>query len=182
MMIGMQMPDDEEFEAFTRLPENADRRFELIDGEIIEVISSPFYSEIAALIAAPLVSFVIPRRLGHITGAGAGYRVGQHRFMPDVAFLSKARQAQLPLEGYNPIAPDLAIEVVALWDKPRDIERRLEIYVGGGVLVWLVYPGQKRVEVYAPNHVVLILGVEDVLDGGDILPGFILRVRDIFPE
>lgn len=37
----------EEFEDFIRQPENIDRRFEYIVGEIIETISTHFTSEIA---------------------------------------------------------------------------------------------------------------------------------------
>jgi Uma2 family endonuclease len=40
---------------------------------------------------------------------------------------------------------------------------------------------RKRVEVYAPGHPVRKLGVEDTLDGGTVLPGFRLAIKEIFP-
>lgn len=176
-----QVYSDAEFEAFIRLPENADSRFELIDGEIIEVPSNPFSSEIAILIAAALLAFVRPRNLGRVTGEGAGYMVAGHKLSPDVAFVSAARQEQLAREGYNPIAPDLAVEVLSPTDKQPAIRRKLAIYAEGGVLVWLVYPEQRRIEVYAPDQPVEVLFDGDTLSGGTVLPGFTLLVSDSFP-
>lgn len=173
---------DAEFEAFIRLLENADKRFEFVDGEIIEVPSNPYSSEIAALIIYALLAFVRPRGLGRVTGEGAGYIVAGQKLAPGVAYVSSVRQAQLVREGYNPIAPDLAVEVVLPSDKQPEIRRKLALYAQAGVLVWLVYPEQKRVEVYAPDQPVEIRHVGDTLSGGDILPGFILPVCDIFPE
>ena len=40
----------EEFDDFVNLPENAERLFEFIGGEIVEVPSNPYSSEIAATI------------------------------------------------------------------------------------------------------------------------------------
>lgn len=172
---------DEEFEAFIRLPENADKRFELIDGEIIEVPSNPYSSEIAILIAAAILAFIRPRNLGRVTGEGAGYRVAGRKLSPDVAYVSAARQEQLAREGYNPIAPDLAVEVVLPTDRQPEIRRKLAIYAEGGVLVWLVYPEQRRVEIYAPDQPVEIVFEEGALSGGQILPDFTLPVTDVFP-
>jgi Uma2 family endonuclease len=172
---------DAEFESFIRLPENAEKRFELIDGEIIEVPSNPYSSEIAALIIHALLSFVLGRKLGRVTGEGAGYIVAGRRLSPDVAFVSAARQEQLAREGYNPIAPDLAVEVVSPTDKQPEIRRKLAIYAEGGVLVWLVYPEQRRVEIYAPDQPVEIMFEGNVLSGGTALPGFSLPLADIFP-
>ncbi len=172
---------DDEFDAFVRLPENADKRLELIDGEIIEVPSNPYSSEIAALIIFALLSFVRSRKLGRVTGEGADYQVAGRKLSPDAAFVSAARQEQLAREGYNPIAPDLAVEVVSPTDRQPEIRRKLAVYAEDGVLVWLVYPEQKRVEIYAPDQPVEIVFEDGTLSGGQILPGFTLPVTDIFP-
>ncbi len=171
-----------EFEAFTLLPENADRRFELINGEITEAPSNPYSSEVASLIIRFLGNFVYPRRLGRITGEQGGYIVAGVRLAPDAAFVSRARQAALPKLGYNPIAPDLAVEVVSPSDKEKDIETKLKLYLAAGVLVWMVYPERQQVDVYAPGQLKRIMGIDDTLDGGEVLPGFTLPVREIFPD
>jgi Uma2 family endonuclease len=182
MALEKQKPYTEaDFEAFIRLPENTDKRFEFIDGEIIEVPSNPLSSQIAIFIASAILIFVRPRRLGHVTGEGGGYIVAGQKLAPDVAFVSAARQEQLVQEGYNPIAPDLAVEVVSPSDQQPEIRRKLAIYAEGGVLVWLVYPKQRRVEVYAPDQPVEIIYADGVLTGGAVLPEFSLNVSDIFP-
>jgi len=170
-----------EFEAMISLPENADRRFEFIDGEIIEVPSNPFSSEIAIVIAAALLAFVRSKKLGRVTAEGAGYIVAGRRLSPDVAFVAADRQDQLAREGYNPIAPDLAVEVISPTDRQPAIRRKLAIYAEAGVVVWLVYPARRIVEVYAPDQPVEIMGMDNTLDGGEVLlRGFSLPVRDIF--
>lgn len=72
-----------EFEALTHLPENADRRFELIDGEIIEVPSNLYSSAISALIIAAILAFIKGKDLGYVTGEQGGYMVAGARFAPD---------------------------------------------------------------------------------------------------
>lgn len=172
----------EEFDRFVALPENADLRFEFVDGEIIEVPSNAFSSELAILIAAALLAFIRPHKLGRVTGEGAGYIIAGRKLSPDVAFVAAARQDQLAREGYNPIAPDLVVEVISPTDREPAIRRKLAIYAEADVLVWLVRPRRKTVEVYAPDQPVEIMSINDTLDGGEVLPGFKLPVAEIFAE
>ncbi len=182
MLTHKRLATAEEFEAFVAQTENTDRLYELVGGEIVEVPSNPFSSQIAAYIIAALVAHVKGKGLGHVTGEAGGYMVSGERYAPDVAFISKTRQAELVHEGYNPLAPDFAVEVVS----PHDVEKLLRIkvanYLAAGTLVWVVYPQSKEVEVYAPGQPVKIVGVNGTLDGGGALPEFKLAVRDIFPE
>ncbi|MEO8395216.1 MAG: Uma2 family endonuclease [Chloroflexota bacterium] len=99
-----------------------------------------------------------------------------------MAFVSAAWQDQLARQGYNPIAPDLAVEVVSPTDREPAIRRKLAIYAEAGVLVWLVRPRQQTVEVYAPDQPVEIVGIDGTLVGSDLLPDFTLAVRAIFAE
>lgn len=56
-------------------------------------------------------------------------------------------------------------------------------YLANGVrLVWLVYPNYRLVEVYRSGADIEILGEEDMLTGGDVLPGFELPVRKVFAD
>src|SRR5689334_19974745 len=114
----------DEFERFITRPENIQRRWEFIDGEVIEVPSNPLSSQIAAFIIAALVIFVRPRDLGHVTGEAAGYRIEDRDFSPDVAFVSKKRQESLPYnQQYNPVSPDLMVEVLSPSNKTDKRER-----------------------------------------------------------
>lgn len=60
----------DEFEQLITQPEYSQRRWEFIDGEVIEVPSNPLSSQIASFIIAALLAFVRPRGLGHVTGEG----------------------------------------------------------------------------------------------------------------
>ena len=173
----------EAFDDFVNLPENADKLFEFIGGEIVEVPSNPYSSAIAATILFFFKLFLRENNIaGHITGADGGYIVGQERYAPDVAFISKKRQPELPYHGYNPNPPDLAVEVVSPTDSLRKLMEKVGNYLAVGTVVWVVYPETKEIAVYAPGQPVRIFGIDDTVDGGDVLPGFRLAVKEIFPQ
>jgi len=172
----------ERFEAVINAPENTDKRFEFIDGEVIEVPSNPYSSQLAVYIVAALFNFVDERDLGHVTTEQGGYVVDGWEFAPDAAFVSKARQHQLAKTGYNPIVPDLAVEVVSPSDTPGYIARKQQSYTNAGVTTWWFFPDVKLVEIHTPGKPLQTLGVDDMIDGGDILPGFQLPIKHIFRE
>lgn len=172
----------EEFDRQITLPENMHRNLELIAGEIVEkVVSNPRSSSIAAWILGRLAVFVDANDLGHVTGAGGGYIVSGERYIPDGAFISKARQPLLPDQAYNPLAPDLALDVLSPANTDEEMRVKVVNYLAAGTVVWLVEPG-KRVEIHRPGQPVQILGTEDTLDGGEVLPGFALSVQEILAK
>jgi Uma2 family endonuclease len=170
----------EEFEEIAARPENADKRLEFIGGEIVEVVSNNYASEVAVTMSAAIKTFAKRHNLGRVTGADGGYMVAGWRFMPDVAFISLARQPQPCLETWNPQAPDLAVEVVSPSDEPRDITDKVVNYLAAGVIVWIIYPDKQQVKVCEPGQPTRTLNPGDVLDGGGVLPGFTLALSDIF--
>jgi len=181
MAVQRKLMTAEEFEAFTLLPENVDRIFEFIDGEIFELPSNPYSSEIASMLIRFLGNYVYPNNLGRVTGENGGYIVAGSRMAPDVAFIRRDRQDQLARQGYNPIAPDLAVEVISPTDKAEDTDKKLKKYAEAEVLVWVVYPETQTVVVHTPGKAKQTLGIEGILDGGDVLPGFTGAIREIFP-
>lgn len=174
----------EAFDAFTELPENADKLFEFIAGEIVEVPSNPYASKISVKFTVRIGVFVETHDLGHVTGEAGGYQVLGERYAPDVAFVSKAKQPELAQRGYNPVPPDLAVEIdfPSTYESQRNLRIKTGNYLAVGTVVWLVYPESKTVEVYTPGQKVRIVGIDGALDGGDILPGFTLALKDIFGE
>ncbi len=171
-----------EFDALADLPENADRVLEYIGGEIVEVPSNAYGSEIASRISGELYIFLKGKNLGHLTGEAGGYRVSGERYAPDVAYLSKERQLELAKSGYNPNPPDLAVEVLSPTDDEGDLMIKVGNYLAAGTLVWVVRPTKRHVEIYAPGQPVKKLDIDGMLDGGNVLPGFKLAVKDIFAE
>jgi Uma2 family endonuclease len=85
-------------------------------------------------------------------------------------------------DGYIPFAPDLAIEVVSPNDDAEELEKKIGEYLKYGTrMVWVFYPNLERVVVHTPKGSFPI-EADGILDGGDVLPGFKLPLRDIFPH
>ncbi len=170
-----------EFDRLAALPANADKRLEFVGGEVVEVPSNPYSSEIASIISFFIRQYLRDSGLaGHVTGESGGYMVSGERYAPDVAYLSKARQPVLSTEGYNPVPPELAVEVVSPSDDNEKLLIKVGNYLAAGTLVWIVRPATHKVEVYAPSQPVKTVGIDGTLDGGSVLPGFTLAVKDIF--
>lgn len=171
----------EEFDVFAELPDNADKLLEFINREIIEKVPcGAYFSKISARVIIRLGGFVEEHDLGHVTGEAGGYRVGNDRYVPDVAFLSKAKQEELDKRGYNHVAPDLAVEVILPTDKPKEVADKIAGYLAAGIIVWALYPDTKTARIHRPNQDVILLDQEGILTAEEILPGFQLALKDIF--
>lgn len=116
-----------------------------------------------------------------MTGADGGYYISdEDYFVPDVAYISKERQPELPRKGFNPIPPDLAVEVVSPTDSYSEVARKVAVYLRGGTrLVWGGDPETPSVAVHTTAGT-QTFGLNDTLDGGEALPGFALPIKDIF--
>lgn len=173
----------EDFESFLELDENQDRMFELINGEIYEKMSSLMPSYFNVQIISSLNMFVNEHDLGFVTGPDGGYKVGHSRIVPDVAFLSKARQARLLEKGFNPILPDFIVEMVSPSDMQQQarVTEKIELYRQAQIpLFWYVYPSRLEVDVYEDGELIRTAKVGDILDGGKVLVGWTIAVKDIF--
>jgi Uma2 family endonuclease len=184
MVLEFKRLTVEEFDEFVQLPENDDKLFEFIGGEIVEVPSRPAASQIAGVVSALFYIFLKGKGLGHLTGEAGGYMVSGERYMPDVAFISKVRHPKLATIGYNPNPPELVVEVdfPSTLKSQHDLRIKIVNYLAAGTVVWLVLPETKTVEVYQPGHPMKPYRIGDTLDGSDVLPGFTLAVKDIFPS
>lgn len=106
-------------------------------------------------------------------------------FQPDVTFATHERRA---VPGRNQrkflwTAPDLAIEVLSPEQDAGEFADKLLFYLLHGVrMVWVVNPWERTVRVYRPGEDSRLLGPGDVLDGGDVLPGFSVPIDEIFAE
>jgi len=167
------------FFEIARLPENAERRLELEDGIIIEMAPSrPINTVIAIRIATFLNNHVLAHNLGYVTGADSGFKLTEGRVrMPDVGFVSIHRYPALPTEF--DAGPDLAVEIVSA---NEDVLKKIDEYLEAGTsLVWAVYPDEQVVHVFAPDRQWQKLDVHGTLTGENVLPGFELPVKAIFP-
>jgi Uma2 family endonuclease len=61
--------------------------------------------------------------------------------------------------------------------------RKLDEYFRAGVrVVWYVDPKRRTVRVYTGRDRSVLLHEDQSLDGGDVLPGFSLSIREWFAE
>ena len=179
-------PLDEQFELLINAPENADKWFEMLRGIIYEVVMpTPIHAFIASLIYRFIANFLDTHPLGFAYADGCMFYLpnGDH-FIPDAAFVSKEHAPIIP-SRYD-IAPDLAVEVISPSNKPDDMLLKIEGYIECGTrLVWAIYPEEKLVRVWRSDGKgrasVQKLDLNGVLDGEDVLPGFKLAIKDIFP-
>ncbi len=173
----------EEFERFVAQPENADRHFEFIGGEIVEVVSNPRSSAMAYNVGFFIKLYLREHDIaGIVTGADGGYQIGSERYIPDVAYVSAERQREVSDQAYSPVPPDLAVEVLSSSNEADNMRFKVVNYLRASTTVWVVDPVRQVVEVFVPGQPPQRLGLADTIDGGAILPGFRLPVKEIFPE
>lgn len=103
---------------------------------------------------------------------------------PDVAWITKERWEALAPEDrkkFPPIAPDFVLELVSPSDDLADVQAKMREYMENGVrLGWLIDPESKLVEIYRQNQPVEVLQSPTTLAGEDVLPGFVLSLRNIW--
>ena len=138
--------------------------------------------QLALYIGGVWAVYARQNKLGFITGADGGYKIAGERYIPDCAFVSKRKQAKPSSEAYSSIPPDLAVEVLSPSNTPEEITIKVDNYLRAGVVVWVVNPDTQRVTVHRPDAPPKTYGIDETLDGGGVLPGFTLAVRDIFEE
>jgi len=173
-------------EQLWQMPEVPGMRFELVDGELVEMPGAGvLHSIIAALVYRLIFAYAEERNLGIAFPDGLGYIL--HRRpdivrIPDVSFVSNAHipDGELP-KGFWESAPDLAVEVVSPNDMAEDVHDKVHEYLEMGTrLVWVLWPKSRTVSVHTADEVSREFGLKDELDGGEVLPGFRVRVADLF--
>jgi Uma2 family endonuclease len=84
-------------------------------------------------------------------------------------------------DGWLEGSPELAVEVIGDSQSASELAHKaLEYLRAGALIVWVVDPGPRRVIVYTPPNAVAVLGADDVLDGGTLMPGFACKVAELF--
>jgi Uma2 family endonuclease len=168
-----------DFAAFIARPENSDRLFELINGELVEKMpGTTSNSELELLLGFQVQLFCNECNLPcRVSGAGA-YRIGADVVAPDFAYKRTPMSDDYP----DPSPPLWVVEVVSPTDKPDHIRAKCHLYQRAGILYWELYPKARSIDVYAPGQPMRTVEADGALDGGDVLPGFSLPVSDLFPE
>ena len=161
-----------------------ERRWDLIDGEPVEVTSSAGLSSmIASRISGELSVYLREHPIGHAFSADAGFILFQDRATlrsPDFAFVSHTRLSKMP-ETSVPIAPDLVVEVLPPADRWADIPAKAAMYLHAGVrLVWVIDPTNRTATIFWQEAPPATLKEDGLLDGEEVLPGFTLPLATLF--
>jgi Uma2 family endonuclease len=183
MAIRQKLITVDEFEAHIALPENSERLFELINGEIVEKMPTEEHMLIIGNIYLYVRLFSDKNDLGRVAFEVRRKIPGDkhNARLPDLEFTSKERLLPVVKKGAVPQMPDLAVEVQTPDSSDKEMADKAAYYLANGVaMVWLIYPDRRIVEVITPDERHL-LNEDGVIDGGSVLPDFKLAVRAIFP-
>jgi Uma2 family endonuclease len=161
--------------------------WELVDDEPVEKpLPGVRHSSINLALVAQLWIYAKNDQLGYVFPANTGFVLSETPAevrTPSGAFVRKERLATRnnDTDGYLLDAPDIAIEGVSPWIKPAEaLARAIMWREAGSSLVWVIDSTSDAVVVCGDGSMPRVLAGDDTLDGGDILPGFALHVRDIF--
>lgn len=172
----------EEFE------EMDNRGFELVDGRLVEKGMGWKASAIGAEITSRLDVYCGTRKLGKVFNSECGYRLfagrTKHIRKPDVSFVAASRAPKsTDPDGWLNLVPDLAVEVISTHDKATKLREKLTEYREAGIpIVWVAWPESKTVDIYRVGASAETVGIDGVLTGEPVLPGFTLSVAELFAE
>jgi len=175
----------EEFAEWVPRPEKADRWFELVRGEVIE-LPPPMkpHGRVCVRVGFLLEGYVRQRNFGYVTGNDSGVILERDPDTvrgPDVALYEDARSFEELHPKYGEVPPRLAVEVMSPSDRIGRVMDKVSDYLRNGVaLVWLVDPEVRNVTVYRPERTPEVVKGDQDLLAEDVLPGFRCRVSDFF--
>ena len=113
------------------------------------------------------------------------YRVARNPdtvLCPDMAWIAPGRVPPGTV-GYPELTPDLCIEVASPSNARADrlLSNKAQMWLDFGAReVWVLNPEDIAVTRYRPNMPPAILSDDDILDGGELLPGFSVAVWQLF--
>jgi Uma2 family endonuclease len=162
------------------------RLCELVDGTLVEKTMGLEESFLAGWLIHLLYQDLAEHKLGIIAGEQGPFRLwpGLVR-IPDVSVISweQLPNRKLPKKPIPDLHPDLAVEVLSRKNTKAEIDRKLHEYFRSGTrLAWVVDPRKRNVRVYTAPDQSRLLTEDQSLDGGDVLPGLNLPLREVFAQ
>jgi Uma2 family endonuclease len=167
-----------------KMPENAGRH-ELIRGELRDMPPpGEEHSDVATELARHMGNHVRANRLGRVYGE-LGFRVSSDPdtvLIPDVSFVREERIAPgRRSQGYRIGTPDVAVEVVSPSDSIDAVEEKVfEFLLAGCSMVVVINPRRQTATVYRSFKNVVVLTRDEILEAGDLLPGWRIRLAELF--
>jgi Uma2 family endonuclease len=172
-------------EELIRLP-SGQYRYELINGELKTMSPTGHnHGRITMRIASPLAQFVWEQKLGEVFAAEMGFKLTSNPdtvLAPDVSFIGERQANGLRSSpGYWPGPPDIAVEVISPSERKTDVRAKLLQWLGYGVRrVWIVDLKQETITIHKSATEAQTLTYIDELRDEELLPGFMIKISDIF--
>jgi len=165
-------------------PENA--RCELVDGTLVEKAMGHEANIFGAWLLAILNTYARSKRLGYCIGEQGFIELPDGPIRgPDISFIAwSSLKNRVRPKGVLPrLAPDLVVEVLSPSNTKAEMERKRAEYFDAGVrLYWEFDPLIDFARVYTSRDQFRDLSEDDVLEGGDILQGFSIPMKDLWAE
>ena len=183
-ILARPAPGTATVEDVVALEARENRLAELVDGVLVEKAMGYFESGLACALIHLIWVYLERNPVGGVAGEGGMMRLLPHLVrIPDVSVVSWDRfpGRRVTREPVPAIAPDLAVEVLSESNTRTEMDRKLGDYFAAGArLVWYLDPEDRTVRVYTSVDKVTLLDQSGTLDGGDVLPGFALPIREWF--
>jgi Uma2 family endonuclease len=167
------------------MPDDDSVQVELDEGELITMPPAGLeQADFENSIGSLLRIFVRKHRLGKVYSGDGGFRLRNDTVRaPDVAFVRQERVQTVHQRGFGTGAPDLAVEIFSPSDSVRQLMRKVKQYFAAGChTVWIVYPDRREVNVLEAAGADRLLQAGDLLEAPELLPGFSVRVAELFDE
>ena len=174
----------DEFLEMERIP---GKRYELIRGVLTEkeVGTGDPHAVTVSETHGRLYIYTVNTDYGETRVGEPGYRLESNPDTvrcPDVAWFAPGRIPPGTM-GFPNLTPDLCIEVESPSNSRSDrlLSDKARMWLDYGAReVWVPNPATVTVTRYFPDAPPVVLGEDDVLDGGDLLPGFSVAVWQLF--
>jgi Uma2 family endonuclease len=171
-------------EEFWAMPEDSGHRYELVDGELVDMDGAPPHGRMTGEIYLLLRLHVSNAGLPLDVGVTTGFAMGGHTLrFPDVHVTRWERMAEYDEDagGWPRFAPDVAIEVVSPSNTSSELALKArEYFANGAAAMWIVDPDPRAVTIRRPGAADVVFGSDDVMTGEPEIPGFSCAVADIF--
>ena len=167
-----------------RIEAQEDRLCELIDGVLVEKVMGAKESFLACILIQVLRNYVDRNPLGVVLGEAGMLQLRPRLIrIPDVSFIScdQIPSGEFPSEPVPHLFPDLAVEVLSRGNTAAEMTLKIsEYFAAGSRIVWIIDPETQTADVYTASDECRRLKVTQTLDGGDVLPGFKLPLKELF--
>ena len=164
--------------------------YELVLGRLVPVApASTDHGALGANLTRLIMNHVYDNKLGRTYIAETGFDItgpddrGQTVLGADLAFV---RSDRVPARGRKPafkkVSPDFVYEIASGDQTREEMADKAGLWLSRGVrLCWIQWPTRHTIDVWHPSdQAPRTLGLNDELDGEDVLPGFHCPVAAAF--